>query len=183
MIDREVLESEKSVVDRWWLFLLSGLAWFIIALIILRMNIASVATIGWLLGAVFLVSGLQEFFVASIRSSWRWGRVALGIFFVAGAVWSFVRPFGAFWALASALGLLLVLMGMLNIFESAATNRTNHIWWLGLAVGVLEVALGFWASQQYFPARAVLILLWAGFYAMFRGISEVVLAFQLRHVD
>jgi uncharacterized membrane protein HdeD (DUF308 family) len=40
--------------------------------------------------------------------------------------------------------------------------------------------LGFWASQQLFPARAALLLIWVGFLALFRGISEFVVAFELR---
>jgi uncharacterized membrane protein HdeD (DUF308 family) len=85
--------------------------------------------------------------------------------------------------LASVLGLLLVLMGALYIFESVATHEINHIWWLGLVVGIFDVGLGFWASQQYFPARALLIILWVGIFAMFRGVSQIVLAFQLRTVE
>ena len=68
----------------------------------------------------------------------------------------------------------------LDIFESVATQPFNPIWGLGLATGILEVGLGFWASQQFFPGRALLLLLWVGFYAMSRGFSEIVLAFQLR---
>jgi uncharacterized membrane protein HdeD (DUF308 family) len=88
--------------------------------------------------------------------------------------------FGAFWSLASVLGFLLVFKGSLDIFESVATQPFNPIWGLGLATGILEVGLGFWASQQFFPGRALLLLLWVGFYAMSRGFSEIVLAFQLR---
>ena len=39
--------------------------------------------------------------------------------------------------------------------------------------GILEILLGFWASQQMFPARAALLLVWVGFFALFRGISEI----------
>jgi uncharacterized membrane protein HdeD (DUF308 family) len=46
--------------------------------------------------------------------------------------------------------------------------------------GILELVLGFWASQQLFPARGLLLLLWVGFFALFRGISEIVTAFELR---
>ncbi|HKY14718.1 MAG TPA: hypothetical protein VJM33_07310, partial [Microthrixaceae bacterium] len=56
------------------------------------------------------------------------------------------------------------------------------LWWLGLTVGILEVLLGFWASQQYATGRAVLILVWVGFGAMFRGITEFVMAFHLRKI-
>jgi uncharacterized membrane protein HdeD (DUF308 family) len=46
---------------------------------------------------------------------------------------------------------------------------------------ILEILLGFWASQQLFPVRAaLLLLLWVGFFALFRGISEIAIAFELR---
>jgi uncharacterized membrane protein HdeD (DUF308 family) len=104
----------------------------------------------------------------------------MGVIFVAGAIWSFVTPFGAFWSLATVLGFLLIFKGTLDIVESVVSQPANPIWWLGIVTGILEVGLGFWATQQYFPARALLLLLWVGFYAMFRGISEIVLAFELR---
>jgi hypothetical protein len=43
-----------------------------------------------------------------------------------------------------------------------------------LLTGILELILGFWASQQFFPARPALILIWVGLMALFRGISEIV---------
>ena len=87
------------------------------------------------------------------------------------------------------------LLAMLNEFLLASVRagwRWAHVllgvpareisgtWWLGLVAGILEILLGFWASQQLFPARAELLLLWVGFFALFRGISEIVIAFELR---
>jgi uncharacterized membrane protein HdeD (DUF308 family) len=75
-----------------------------------------------------------------------------------------------------------VLKGSLDVIVSAMTREVNEFWWLGLVTGILELLLGFWASQQLFPARATLILIWVGFAALFRGISEIVLAFQIRRL-
>jgi uncharacterized membrane protein HdeD (DUF308 family) len=60
------------------------------------------------------------------------------------------------------------------------TQPINPVWWLGLVTGILEVALGFGASQQYITARATLLILWVGFFAIFRGISHLVVAFHAR---
>jgi uncharacterized membrane protein HdeD (DUF308 family) len=49
-----------------------------------------------------------------------------------------------------------------------------------MLVGILEIFLGFWASQQRLPVQGALLLVWVGFFALFRGISEIVVAFQLR---
>ncbi len=78
------------------------------------------------------------------------------------------------------LGLLLILKGSIDIIEAVVTKDYNPLWGLGLAAGIIELLLGFWASQQYYAARAALIIIWVGFAALFRGIGEIVLAFRLR---
>ena len=164
----------------WWLFLITGIAWLIISVMVLRFTPASINTVGILLGVLFLLAGFNEFMVGSIGHNWRWAHVLLGIFFIIGAIWAFARPFNAFWSLASVLGLLLIFKGTLDIIAAVVTRDVNPSWWLGLVTGILELILGFWASQQAFPARGALLLLWVGFFALFRGISEIVTSFELR---
>jgi uncharacterized membrane protein HdeD (DUF308 family) len=165
------------------MFLLTGIGWLILAWIALRFNPASIPTVGVLLGVYFLVATINEFFIASVMSSWRWLHILMGIIFAFGAGWSFARPYDAFWALASILGLLLIFQGTFYIITSVSTREVNSMWWLGLVVGILEILLGFWASQQYRPVQGALLLIWIGFFALFRGISEIVIAFQLRHAQ
>jgi uncharacterized membrane protein HdeD (DUF308 family) len=167
----------------WWMFLLTGIAWLIIAWVVLRFTPASVATVGVLLGVLFLVATINEFFIAAVLPGWRWLHVVMGIIFLFGAGWSFARPYDAFWTLASILGLLLIFRGTLDIITSVSTREVNPTWWLGLLVGILEILLGFWASQQYRPVQGALLLIWIGFFALFRGISEIVAAFQLRRAQ
>jgi uncharacterized membrane protein HdeD (DUF308 family) len=167
----------------WWIFLLTGIAWLIIAWVVLRFTPASVATVGVLLGVLFLVATINEFFIAAVLSSWRWLHVVMGIIFLFGAGWSFARPYDAFWTLASILGLLLIFRGTLDIITSVSTREVNPTWWLGLLVGILEILLGFWAAQQYRPVQGALLLIWVGFFAIFRGISEIVVAFELRRAQ
>jgi uncharacterized membrane protein HdeD (DUF308 family) len=164
----------------WWLFLITGIAWLIISVMVLRFTPASINTVGILLGVLFLLAGFNEFMVGSVGHSWRWAHVLLGILFIIGAIWAFARPFNAFWSLASVLGLLLIFKGTLDIIAAVVTRDVNPSWWLGLVTGILELILGFWASQQAFPARGALLLLWVGFFALFRGISEIVTSFELR---
>jgi uncharacterized membrane protein HdeD (DUF308 family) len=165
----------------WWLFLITGIAWLLISMVVLRFNKASIATVGILLGALFLAAAINEFFTSAVVDSWRWAHILLGVLFVFGSLWGFFRPIDAFWALASVLGFLLVLQGSMTLIESLMIK--GPAWGLGMTVGILEIALGFWASQQLFPARAELILIWVGFMALFRGIGQIVLAFSLRRED
>src|ERR1700761_1038580 len=55
----------------WWMFLLTGIAWLILAWIALRFNPASIPTVGVLLGVYFLVATINEFFIASVMPGWR----------------------------------------------------------------------------------------------------------------
>jgi uncharacterized membrane protein HdeD (DUF308 family) len=164
----------------WWLFLVTGIAWLIIAVMVLRFTPASVNTVGILLGVLFLLAGFNEFMIGSISHHWRWAHILLGIFFIIGAIWAFARPFNAFWSLASVLGLLLIFKGTLDIIGAIVTKDVNTAWWLGLVAGILELILGFWVSQQAFPARGALLLLFVGFFALFRGIEEIVISFEVR---
>jgi uncharacterized membrane protein HdeD (DUF308 family) len=164
----------------WWLFLLTAIAWLIIAWVALRFTPASIATVGVLLGVLFLFGMLDEFLIASVRANWRWLHVVMGVIFAFGAGWSFARPYNAFWTLASILGLLLIFRGTLDIITSVDARAVNGVWWLGLVAGILEILLGFWASGQYLPVRGALLLVWVGLFALFRGISEIVIAFEVR---
>jgi len=77
-------------------------------------------------------------------------------------------------------------IGALNEFtievtEAVVTRPVNPLWWLGLVTGILVILLGFWAGQQLLVAKAQLLIFYVGLAALFRGISQIVLAFRLHH--
>jgi uncharacterized membrane protein HdeD (DUF308 family) len=164
----------------WWWFLVTGIIWLLTSLIMFRFNVTSVAAVGILLGVVFLMAGANEFATAWSRRAWRWAHAALGILFVIGGFWCFVRPIGGAVELASILGFLLLFKGSMDLIVSFMSKELNELWWLGVIVGGFEILLAFWASQTFIAARLSLIVLWVGFGALFRGIGEIVLAFELR---
>jgi uncharacterized membrane protein HdeD (DUF308 family) len=177
-----MLTRERMVVREgaryWWVFLLLGLAWFLIAWLVLRLNATSIATVGVLLGAVFL-------FPPPPPPPWKvWYYVMAGIFFL-GALYGFFRPVGTFFALASVLGLVLILYGTFQIIQGVASRAVNPFWWLNLVTGILLILLAFWVSgsdRVYALAqRTYLILFWVGFLALFRGFEQIMLAFAVHH--
>ncbi len=167
----------------WWILLVTGVAWLIISAAVLRFNTTSITTIGVLIGAVFLIASVSEIVLASARASWGWLHILMSILFIGAAIWAFVRPYNAFWALATIVGLLLILRGSLDLVMSINARDINPTWWLGLLAGIAEIIIGFWASQQAFPTRAALLIFWVGFFALFRGISDIVVAFEVRHAE
>jgi uncharacterized membrane protein HdeD (DUF308 family) len=181
-MDEEIRREATGFARNWWLFLITGLAWLLIGVLVLRFNVTSVATVGILLGVMFLGAAFNEFLASTtVSGGWKWVHVALGVLFVLGALWGFFRPIDTTFALASVLGFLLVLMGAMNIVGAVLSREANPLWWLGLTVGILEILLAMWVSQQYYGARIALILIWVGFMAIFRGITEIVMAFELHH--
>ena len=165
----------------WWLFLITGIAWLLIAMVVLRFNISSITTVGILLGALFLAAAINEFFTSAVVDTWRWAHILLGILFVFGALWGFFQPKEAFWALASVLGLLSRAPGVDD------ADHVHHGQGPVVGPGVGRGHPGDPARVLGFAAvlrpRATLILVWVGFMALFRGIGEIVFAFELRRAE
>lgn len=175
----------REAARYWWVPLIGGVVWFLIAWLVLRANYTSLTTVGVLLGAAFLVAAVNETALATVlRGGWRVWHIALAVVFVIGAVWGFARPIDTFFALASVLGLLLFLQGFLTLMRGIALRAETSYWWLDVVGGGLVTALGIWVSTSdriwTLGARAAFILLWVGIMALFRGVSDLTVAFALR---
>ena len=178
-LDEQVMTDEASKM--WWVFLAGGIVWLMIGFVVLRLDVTSIATVGFLIGSSFVLAAVNEAMMASTSNgAWKFLHYAMAVLFVFGAGWSFANPGKSFYALASVLGFILFFMGTLEIMTSVASKGQNPLWGLGLAVGILEIMLAVWVSQHYYPARATLILVWVGFMAIFRGMGHIALVFGVR---
>ena len=170
----------------WWVFLLTGIAWLLIAWLVLRMDITSIAAVGVLLGVVVLVASVNEVGLGSLMSGgWKILHYVMALIFFIGGLWSLVRPVDTFFALASVLGLILIFYGAFEIARAFSSRDVYPYWWIGLVTGILLLLLAFWVSgsdRVYALAqRTYLILFWVGFFALFKGITQIVTAFGIRH--
>ena len=176
----------REAARYWWVFLVSGILWLLIAWLVLRMNQTSIAAVGILLGVLFLLAAINEAGVAAlVPGGWKVWHYIMAVIFFLGALWGFIRPVNTFFALASVLGLILTFYGTFEIIQGVASRAVNPYWWLNLITGILLVLLAFWVSgsdRVYALAqRTALILFWVGFFALFRGFSQIMLAFGVRH--
>jgi uncharacterized membrane protein HdeD (DUF308 family) len=135
---------------------------------------------------VFLAAGVNEAVLGGLLSGgWKVWYYVMAVVFILAGVWALIDPIDTFFALASVLGLILILYGSLEIVRSAASRSTNPYWGFGLAAGILMIVLAFWVSgsdRVYALAqRSFLILFWVGFFALFKGFSQIMLAFGVRH--
>jgi uncharacterized membrane protein HdeD (DUF308 family) len=146
-----MLTEERLIVRQgtryWWLFLVTGIAWLLIAWIVLRLNQTSIATVGVLIGVVFLVSAVNEVGLAILApGGWKVWHYIMAVIFFLGALWGFIRPVNTFFALASVLGLILIFYGTFEIVQGVASRAVNPYWWANLIAGILLVLLAFWVS-------------------------------------
>ncbi|MCW2507268.1 MAG: hypothetical protein JWP68_416 [Modestobacter sp.] len=171
----------------WWALLIVGVAWLVIGWVVLRADVTSLATVGVLLGVVFIASGVNEAALASmVTGGWKVLHYGIAFLFLLAGLWSFIRPIDTFFALASVLGLILVFAGAFEITRGVATRGETPYWWTGLLSGVILLLLAAWVSvsdpQASIARRTYLILFWVGFMALLRGFTQIMMGFSLRHL-
>lgn len=169
----------------WWVFLVSGIVWLVIAWLVLRLNETSLTTVGVLLGVVFIVAAVNEAGLTAIVSGgWKVWHLVMSFIFLLGGLWAFIRPVDTFFALASVLGLILIFYGSFEIARAVGSREVNPYWWAGIITGVLLILLAFWVSGSdrvfSLARRTYLILFWVGFMALFRGTTQLLMAAGIR---
>lgn len=164
----------------WWLFLATGIAWVIVALVVLTVDPGTPKLIGYLMAFVLLAAGVNELVSIGFVHSWKWLHGLLGaLFLISGAI-ALLEPYQTFGILALLIGWYLVFKGTADIIFSVVERDALHLWGLMLGCGVIELLIGVWAIGS--PVRSAwLLILWIGLTALTRGITEIVLAFKLRH--
>jgi uncharacterized membrane protein HdeD (DUF308 family) len=178
--DLAAREAVAEAARYWWLFLVTGIIWLLVSIIILRFDYKSVAAISILFGVIVLFFGVNELFaVFATHGWWRIGHGLLGVIFVVIGIVAFVHPGDTFRALAAVISFFFIFKGFFDIIVSIATKEESSVWWLLLTAGIVEVLIGFWAAG-YYGRSAVLLVAWVGISALFRGITEIVFAFKLR---
>jgi uncharacterized membrane protein HdeD (DUF308 family) len=173
----------SRVLPPWWLFLLTGIGWTLVGLIVLRFDYTSVSAISILFGCVAIAAGILEIGVLILAEGW-WKLLygVLSVVFIAAGVIAFIHPGDTFVALAAVISFFLVFAGTFDIIISISTRHEIEVWWLQLIGGIIEVALGFWAAG-YYGRSAVLLIAWVAAFTLIRGVRDIVLAFRVRELQ
>jgi uncharacterized membrane protein HdeD (DUF308 family) len=171
------------VLPPWWLLLITGIGWMLVALIVLRFDYTSVSAISILFGIVAIAAGVLEIGVLILaRGWWKLLHGLLVVVFIAAGIVAFIHPGNTFLALAAVFSFFLIFAGTFDIIVSISVRREIEVWWLQLVGGIIELALGFWAAG-YYGRSAVLLIAWVAAIAIIRGVRDIVLAFRVREVQ
>jgi uncharacterized membrane protein HdeD (DUF308 family) len=175
--DEEVLQEAAS---RWWIFLLSGIAWLVFSLIVFQWDYTTVYAISILFGCIALVAAMNEFMLISVATTgWKIVHGILGVLFVIAGLWALVHPHNAFATLAALVGFFLLFKGIFDLTVAFMTKEQFELWWLQLIVGIVEILLAFWVAGS-FRKSAALLVIYVGVVALLRGITELFVAFKLK---
>jgi uncharacterized membrane protein HdeD (DUF308 family) len=165
----------------WWIELVLGALWLVIAAVVLKFNHASVITVGVLTGILFLVFAGEEFVLALVdHSASRWLWALFGVLLVAAGVVSLIHPRETFAGFADILGFVFLLIGIIWTVQAFAEEAFNRLWWVGLTSGILLIVLAFWTSGEFFLQRAATLLVFTGIWAAVKGVNDIVRAFEIR---
>ena len=173
-------DTARKLTSYWWVLLVSGFAWTAAAVAILQFDNASVTTVGIFAGLMFLAVGIENLALARLDVPMRWVWMLFGSAFLVSAVLCFARPVATFAGLADMLGFLFLIVGIWWMVRAFLERQINPLWWLGLISGILMTTLAFWTSGQFFIHRAVVLLVFAGIWALMQGITSIVRALEIR---
>lgn len=175
---------ERSVTREsgqlWWVFLVTGSAWLLLAVIVFRFSWSTVSAISILFGLAMLGAAAVELLAALAADGW-W-KLAHGLLcaaFVAIGIVSFAHPGTTFKALAAVMSFYFIIRGGFNIVAALVRRHEYDVWWLGLLVGIVELLIGFWAAG-YWGHAEILLVVWVGVMALTRAVSDFILAFAVR---
>jgi uncharacterized membrane protein HdeD (DUF308 family) len=167
----------------WWLMLITGIAWILVGLIVLRFDYTSVSAISLLFGFVAIGAGIMELTAVFLAAGW-WKllNIVLAVVFIVVGIVAFIHPGDTFRALAAVFSFFLIFAGTFDIVFAISSRHEIEVWWLQLVGGIIELALGFWAAG-YYGRSAVLLIAWVAAFAVIRGVRDIVLAFRVREVQ
>jgi uncharacterized membrane protein HdeD (DUF308 family) len=188
VLAQSVREDMQAVTRGWGWFLAAGIAWIVFAFFLLSFNYRTVWAIAVFFGIGFIVGGIMELAVAAVAPGWKWLYVLIGIVSIIAGVIALMWPGETFLVLSAIVGWLLLFYGIIDIIFAFSTRHMEGLWWMQLISGTIMVLLGFWAiapdnATVATYRGAVLLVVWIGVAALFRGISDIILGFRLRSVQ
>jgi len=176
-----IAERAERVGRYWWLLLLSGVAWIVVAAIVFRFDYTSVVAVAVLFGVLAITIGMVELGLAMLSSRWwRLFHGLLGAIFVVTGVVAFFQPGDTFVGLAAVISFYFIFAGTWNLVSSLSMRNVPG-WWIQLVSGLVELGLGYWAAGS-FRVSASLLVAFAAAITLIRGITQISLAFSLQSV-
>ena len=120
-------ETGRMLSKAWWIFLIAGILWLIMSLIVFRMELTTVYAISILFGIIAIAAGIDEFMsIGAVHGGWKWLHGTLGVIFVIAGVVALVNPEWTFLALASIIGWWFLFKGIFDLIVAFSTEARER---------------------------------------------------------
>jgi uncharacterized membrane protein HdeD (DUF308 family) len=174
-----IVDDAVSKTRFWWLLPITGIAWIVLSVVILRFDYTTVAAVAVLFGVYCLVAAASQTMIGAVSRStgWRIVHGLLAALLVVAGVASFANLGATFDTLAAIISFYFIVRGCFDIVTAFAANVMSG-WWVLLICGFIELGLGFWAAGSWNTSVVVLVA-WVAAAALVHGIGYVALGFQI----
>jgi uncharacterized membrane protein HdeD (DUF308 family) len=174
-----LFQQAASKTRFWWLLLITGAAWIVLSIVILRFDYTTVTAVAILFGVYCLVAAVNEVMIGAVSSStgWRIAHGLLAALLVVVGVVSFANLDATFVTLAAIISFYFIFRGCFDIGMAFAGSAVSG-WWVLLISGLIELGLGFWAAGSW-NVSVVVLVAWVAAGALMHGIGEIALGFQI----
>ena len=178
---RSWTRSQVEIVSRgWWVLLASGIV-SIVAGGIIAFADWTVGDLTVFIGTLLIIRGFLTTFSIPVDGSLRMWSVVLGLVEVAVGVSVWVWPDPTLLVVAFYIGWLLMFRGVMTIIGSVSGRRFLPYWGVILVAGILEVLLAIYLLGR--PGLTLVATVLAiGLTAVFYGVLEAVLAFEVKRL-
>jgi len=170
--------SMSKVTVPWWLFLIEGIATFIVGLLLLTNPAATIIILIQFLGIWWLVDGILDIVSMFVdRTAWGWKLFSGIVGIVAGIVilqHPFWSPIIVTSMLVLILGILGILQGLIGIFGAFKGGG-----WVSAVFGIVSILIGILLLNNQLAAGIGLWLL-IGSFALVGGAVGVWQAFKIK---
>src|SRR6185369_1836737 len=137
----------RTFLPPWWLLLITGLAWMVVSLILLRFDYTSVYSVSLLFGFVAIAAGVFEIGAVFMAPGW-WKllHAVLAFVFIAVGIVAFASPGDTFVSLAAIFSFFLIFAGAFDTIRPAANAKETETGGLNPIGGIIDLPLGFGAA-------------------------------------
>jgi uncharacterized membrane protein HdeD (DUF308 family) len=175
---RELTRADVETISKaWWVILLTGLIAIVAGILILSIN-WTVDDLGVFIGAVFIFKGIMEALTPPLDGGSRAWNIVVGLLGIAAGIVVIAWPEPSLLVIAIFLGCWLIVSGIFEII-GALSNRDQHLWWVVLILGIIQVPLGIWALSRPGLFLWVVVIV-AGLWLIVTGITQCIVAFEVK---
>ncbi len=175
----DVTTGDGSGDRAWVVLLVGGILTVLFGAFVLTFRHASLYALTYFYGAWAILVGVVHLIDAATTKQSRWPSELVGTLAIGAGIAAIGWPHITLYVVATLLGWLLLVRGLIEIVAAFLNFGTEETWWVGLLKGLVLLILAVWALRHPGHTLTVLIVV-LGISSILSGIFEIADAALLR---